>query len=61
MYAKGISGHKLAMQRTPREAGGEILFMMRCVRDKISIDFNWLKYKSLAILDNLADPNVLAE
>jgi len=30
-------------------------------RDKTSLDITWLKDKSLADLDNLPDPNVLAE
>jgi type I restriction enzyme M protein len=30
-------------------------------RDKISLDITWLKDKSLADLDNLPDPDVLAE
>lgn len=29
--------------------------------DKISLDITWLKDKSLADLDNLPDPDVLAE
>ena len=31
------------------------------VRDKTSLDITWLKDKSLADLDNLPDPDVLAE
>jgi len=30
-------------------------------RDKTSLDITWLKDKSLADLDNLPDPDVLAE
>ena len=30
-------------------------------RDKISLDITWIKDKSLTDLDNLADPDVLAE
>ncbi len=30
-------------------------------RDKTSLDINWIKDKSLADLDNLPDPDVLAE
>ena len=30
-------------------------------RDKTSLDISWLKDKSLADLDNLPDPDVLAE
>jgi type I restriction enzyme M protein len=31
------------------------------VRDKTSLDITWLKGKSLADLDNLPDPDILAE
>jgi len=30
-------------------------------RDKTSLDITWLKHKSIADLDNLPDPDVLAE
>ena len=30
-------------------------------RDKTSLDITWVKYKSQADLDNLPDPDVLAE
>ena len=39
----------------------EIFLQEIIARDKTSLDITWLKDKSLADLDNLPDPDVLAE
>jgi type I restriction enzyme M protein len=39
----------------------KILLRRIIARDKTSLDITWLKDKSLADLDNLPDPDVLAE
>ena len=50
------------MQLITLKAGGGSLGMMRLSPViKTSLDITWLKDKSLADLDNLPDPDVLAE
>ena len=45
-----------------RKVAGAGLRMMRLSqRDKTSLDITWIKDKSLTDLDNLPDPDVLAE
>jgi type I restriction enzyme M protein len=44
-----------------KEGGGSLAYDEIVARDKTSLDITWLKDKSLADLDNLPDPDVLAE
>jgi hypothetical protein len=43
-----------------KDAGEKFTYEEIIARDKTSLDITWLKDKSLADLDNLPDPEVLA-
>jgi hypothetical protein len=44
-----------------QKADGENSAIQKFERDKTSLDITWIKDKSLIDLDNLTDPDVLAE
>ena len=60
MQATGTSEKKHFMQLIIR-TGQKFSYEEIIARDKTSLDITWLKDKSLADLDNLPDPEVLAE